>query len=353
MTPPRINFCFPLKGPTNGVKIISRSIYETFCENDWYSLRTIDLSQARKFSSYGKFSLWKLVNTFNIIIEFLKIRSNEIVYLNFTPKGFAYYRDILLLRICIMKRARTTIHIHANDLDLKINARNKRLFQSVNIIVINREQQTKLDQKGLQSFLVPNALPDLNPEGVRELKGGVMSSPVFLFLSNLSLEKGTPRLLELSKTFKELGLDLHLKIGGGILDSASAAILDEVCRENDYVDYLGPVSDLDIKKELFLTSDFLLLLSDPGYEVSPLVYIEALMHGLPILTTSQVVARPLIDAGCAFLLTEEGRIPALLDLTSMELAERLRLKYLCRAYYEKMFSFDKYVFQLKQIIESS
>ena len=54
------------------------------------------------------------------------------------------------------------------------------------------------------------------------------------------------------------------------------------------------VSDMEEKSKIYSEATALLFLSDKNYEVFPLVYIEALMHGLPIISTPQHVAESVV-----------------------------------------------------------
>ncbi len=351
MNKQNLYFCFPLSGPNNGVKVISTYIHDAFKKQDVFNLITIDTAQAKGFDNFGSLSLNKILQTFTLLSSLSKLKKGDVVYLNLTPKGFAFYRDLIMLCLCKLKNCNVTTHVHANGLEERCNVFTRFILKKVNIIAINQSQYTKIRNCHKRTFLVPNALPDYynGSELVANLK--THKKTKLLFFSNLSKEKGLDRLVGLIKFLDDKEGDYEINICGGILTKEHQNIFVALKEQYPFINYYGPIKEDQSKFDFLSTNDFLLLLSDSGYEVSPLVYIEALMSGLPILTTAQEAANSIIESGCAFEVTEDYeelyKLTSKFGQSSQDLKD---LKMKCRALYLKNYSFEKFIAHIVTII---
>lgn len=347
----KLYFCFPLTGPNNGVKIISNYIYDSFDKNNDFKLKIVDTSQASDYSNFGKFNLKKIFKTIKIFKKLFNIKRGECAYINTTPSGFAFYRDLLLIYLCWLKNANITLHIHANGLENNLSSLNLWLFKKTKIIVINKKQYSNLLPFGLNLHIINNALPDFNNAKFSFDNTNNNSCIKLAFLSNISIKKGAERLKLIVEVLKGMDLDFQLNICGGILDKKSEIIINNLTKRYNFVSFYGPVVKLKSKQKFLNDNDLLLLLSNEDYEVSPLVYIEALMAGIPILTTKQVVSSEIIKEGCAFLLNKDcSNIDEILKLWKMNPEELVTLKHKCRSLYLRNYSFDDFQLKVKSII---
>ena len=338
-------FVFPISGPNNGVKVISTHIKDALELDDEIEINTIDTAQAKDYDNFGKFSFSKISFFLKIIKRLFKIRKKDSVYLNFTPKGFAFYRDLIILFVCHFKTSNVTIHIHANGLEDKIKFYNKRLFLKTKIIVINKAQFKSIGALGLSCFLLPNALPDYYTS--KPLRYNQSDEVNFIFLSNISKEKGIYRIDKLAQFIKAKGIKCKLNIYGGILCDKDETLIKVLNKEYQFLTYYGPLLNENDKFEALQQNDVLLFLSDENYEVSPLVYIEALMSGLTVFTTEQVVSQNLCDDNVAEVLNN--------DLDNFELLfnkfsrTKDEIKPIVRHTYLSNYSFADYIKELKKI----
>ena len=346
----KIHFCFPLSGPNNGVKIISNYILNNFLEDKSFDLIIIDTAQAKGFNNFGKLNLNKIIYTLNLFSKLLKVKRDDLIYLNLTPKGFAFFRDFCMILICKIKRGKVTVHVHANDLEKKINQVTRCLLKKVKIIVINKLQYNNLKSLYSDLYLVKNALPDFfnelsftNKRNDNKIK--------LLFFSNLSKEKGIFRLEYIIRLIGESDLNCEVNIYGGILNKSNETIFKDLKLNYDFINYYGPVTNQKEKYKIFVEHNFLLFLSDINYEVSPLVYIEALMSGLPIITTKQVVSDDIINKKCGFHISEDGSgLLTILEDYNLSSIKKEELKKRSRSVYLENYSFDDFINQIKTII---
>jgi glycosyltransferase involved in cell wall biosynthesis len=114
------------------------------------------------------------------------------------------------------------------------------------------------------------------------------------FLSNLSLEKGLDTFFDTMRVIRNSGLDVRMLLAGPIADPYSKELIENAKIEFDGIlTVLGPVTDQ--RKDLFFRSiDLFLFPSRYRYEAQPLVIIEAMSYGIPIIATDQGYSKRLI-----------------------------------------------------------
>jgi len=139
-----------------------------------------------------------------------------------------------------------------------------------------------------------------------------------------------------------------ITVCGGVLDQYSQEILNQILQKYKFVSFLGPIESLDKKMEIYKEHDFLIFLSDKDYEVFPLVYIEALMNGLSVISTNQIVLDDIISDKGGLLLNGDNYIDYIngynTEAKILELKQKNRLKF------EQTFQFDSYYQSIKKII---
>ncbi len=143
------------------------------------------------------------------------------------------------------------------------------------------------------------------------------------FLSNLTAAKGTMRVVDLVRKFRETGHDVTLHIAGPVDDEAAGRAVEDAEREfGDSFKYWGRVTG-DRKQEFFRSVDRFVFLSQYENEAAPLVLYEAMSANLPIfalrqgaideIVTDDVgkiadISGPWIEECCAWLETDTSRL---------------------------------------------
>jgi glycosyltransferase involved in cell wall biosynthesis len=130
----------------------------------------------------------------------------------------------------------------------------------------------------------------------------------FVYVGGISVEKGIDILLEsfsklLDQAEEDGSFELHL-YGGG------SGILIEAVEKDSDVFYHGQIENLELRRQL-ASYDVFVFPSVYDNEGHPGVLIEALMAGLPIISTNQPVIREFLFDDINCLLIEPGNIDAL------------------------------------------
>lgn len=341
----RIVMIAPFGGPVNGVKVLSNQIANYFAIEPGYKLNIIDTAQAKSPEDFGKFNFKKLFDLRRLLSKMRKISSDDFVYMNFSPSGFAFYRDYLLLNYVLRKTKNVTLHLHANGLEKKKHFFGNKKFNVLKCIVITQHQFDVLSFIK-HRVLLPNALKDFYKNKIRLHKNTQQIQ--VLFFSNLSREKGTKRLFEFCQYCTKHKLPYKIFICGGVLDAYSKKLLQKIMElKNNNIQILNPIQSTRNKMQLFEKSHFLLFLSDPYYEVYPLVYIEALMNGVSIITTPQYVANEVVSENNGVLIADSKSAVQFIEQNKAglnTLCSRNRFKF------EAFYDFENYFKKLKNII---
>jgi glycosyltransferase involved in cell wall biosynthesis len=153
-------------------------------------------------------------------------------------------------------------------------------------IVLSQEMAsdlTALYRFCVRTLIVGNACrvpdPGMSPSAGR-------FSPLKIgFLSNLSLEKGLDTVLESFEAIRDAGIQAKLIIAGPVIDKRARALLQDA-----HVQLDGAIAELgsvygDAKAEFFASIDVFVFPSRYRNEAQPLVVLEALSYGVPVLVT--------------------------------------------------------------------
>jgi len=107
------------------------------------------------------------------------------------------------------------------------------------------------------------------------------------FLSNLIPEKGLDTAIAVAATLRTRGAAATLVIAGPVLDRSAGRILEEAKKRlGPALDYRGAVHGT-AKETFFGDIDVLLFPTRYANEAQPLVLIEALAHGVPVIATAR------------------------------------------------------------------
>jgi glycosyltransferase involved in cell wall biosynthesis len=346
-----IYFIVPIRGPINGAKFLSSKILDHLDISD---ITVIDTAQASGGEDFGTFTFAKLWAGISMIVQIIStVSSKSICYFNLTPHGFAFYRDLFILIILKLKLCGITVHLHANGLEKKNKTFLKRVFKNIKVITLNEYQKKQLTFLNSQVFVLGNTLP-LTFEIDFEDIWSVRKSNTLLYFSNISEEKGIYEAVQFYYAIKEKAPQVQLKIAGAFLNEGVKDYIDNLTSQDSSVKYIGFVNSEKEKLQLFSESSMLLFTSKPYYEGYPLVYIESLMYGLPIITTPQHIADLVIQNENGFILNEiDDSVvnKAVFLLQNPEIHKAISKRSF--ELYRNNFNFEAYISKFKEILFKS
>jgi glycosyltransferase involved in cell wall biosynthesis len=105
-------------------------------------------------------------------------------------------------------------------------------------------------------------------------------------LANLSDEKGLSVAIATCRAAVSSGLHVKLVLAGPAADQSSRITIDRICRDTDLFEYWGPVHG-DAKRRFFESLDVFLFPTQYPHEAQPLVTLEAMASGIPIIANNR------------------------------------------------------------------
>lgn len=149
------------------------------------------------------------------------------------------------------------------------------------IVVSKTLRQFYRSRYGEQTVYIPNGVEPARPTPIHGIRRfGVSGKDYILFLGRIVPEKGVHYLIE---AFRELRTDLKLLVTGGTCHTdAYWEQLTAMARGDDRIVFTGPLFGED-KSEVLSNAKLFVLPSD--LEGMPIVLLEAMSYGLPVLSS--------------------------------------------------------------------
>jgi glycosyltransferase involved in cell wall biosynthesis len=293
----------------------------------------VPMAMSDDLASVGRFRPAKIVRALHVARDARRAaRSTEGALLYYAVgmrNRVALYRDLLVLLLVRPAFRRTVFHVHSGGTGAFTRTRNPVLRRLVHRAYGGADVVVYLD-RSLEDL--DGGLPDAQatrylPYGI-EVPGGIehperdvtrTSAPVqILFVGNLYESKGTHDLVRAVAAMADDGLAVRLVMCGAFPDEDAHRELDALVDRlgvRDQVDVRGPV-DADGKWSAMRDADIFCFPTYYEAEGMPLVIIEALAAGLPVVTTRwRAVPRLVTDDRTGYLV-EPRDVASLTDRLS-------------------------------------
>lgn len=288
----------------------------------------VRMAFSRGMKDMGKLQFYKLMHLLAVIAKICYYRVwKRVDILYYPPSGpnSAVYRDMVILFPTRWMFKKTIFHFHASGLSEHLKRKNK-AFQFVfkkcffyPDIAIQLSKSCPNEGQAIHAkkvVIVPNGLPDEASVGNEQKQTDRLK---ILFVGLLEESKGELDLCKAVKILKDRGFECHAKIAGEFKSLEYRQHFFNFVSESNLegnVEYLGIIRG-QMKQEEFRDSDVFCFPSYFHSESFPLVLIEAMSYGLPIVTTRW---RGIVD------MVKDGYNGYLVDIKSPEMvAEKLQL----------------------------
>lgn len=292
---PRILFVVPLPPPVHGSSMMCDFIRKSEAINKQFDCDFVNLSTSASVDEIGKGGLKKYLrfakSFFNTFWKLLT-RKYDACYFALTCHGPGFLKDAPFVLLAKLFRRKIILHQHnkgmARDADKKIYKQLlKAVYKNATVILLSWRLYPDIEKivKKNQVRILPNGIPDVKQYPKRA------SNPIpqILFLSNLIESKGVLVLLDACRILMEKGKLFHcVFVGGESKEIDKTRFEEEVTKRNlnKSVNYLGKKYG-EKKNGLFSQSDLFVFPTFYENECFPLVILEAMQHGLPVVTTSE------------------------------------------------------------------
>ena len=388
----RILFIAPLPPPVHGSAMVSKYIkdsakVQSVAQCDW-----VNLSTSRRMDEIGKGGAMKLLRFMGAYLKTLWLlltHRYDLCYLAITCHGIGFLKDAPFVWLCKMFGCKVLIHQHnkgmSNCIDrwpyrwlipyiykrARVMLLSWRLYPDIAKVV--KREQVVICANGIaaeQRLIATGSLVNVAEQrlGVNQSQGDdspatplrltsssaainrstAASLPVnLLFLSNLIPSKGVYVLLDACRILKDKGLDFQCNFVGGETKEIDRARFEaEVQRRGleGMVRYEGPKYGEE-KEEYWRSSDVFVFPTYYFNECFPLVILEAMQHGLPVVSTDEGAVPDMVADGVNGFVCERKDVSGLagaLERLITDASLRMRMGEVGRKRYEEEFTLERF-----------
>jgi glycosyltransferase involved in cell wall biosynthesis len=343
----RILYFIQLPPPVHGVASINEFIFNNKLINEEIDKHLLEIKFSEEIAQLRKTTLRKIKLFFKLkrrLGKTLKQTDPDYVYFSIMPVGKGFWRDLLFVRQIKKSRTRTIYHLHNRGMERhKRSFIFRRLYEYIfsdSIIIHLSEILMEREIGGLnlnnsRTLVIPNGVPLVHIESGKKL----VSSTRLLFVSNLFPAKGIYELLRIMQDLRNEGADVELHIVGAFMRSKYKEKFVRMMYKSGLggsVHLLGPKYGEEKWKE-YLEADIFIFPSGFKQECFPLVVLEAMQFGLPVIASRVGAIPEIIDHGENGLIIpvsdHDGFVGAVRELTGQKerlqkMGQAARQKYL-------------------------
>ncbi len=279
--------------PIGGQAVMIENLVNTSLEN--IEITHVRMCFSRGMKDMGKIQLWKLFHLFQIILLIYWNRMKGFDILYYPPSGptSAVYRDILILFPTRWLFRKTIFHFHASGLSHHLKNKNKWFIWMFKVAFMNPDLAIHLSpscpQEGTslrakRCVNIPNGMPDVAKRANNCIPKKILN---VLFIGFLEESKGELEILEAMDILHKKGHLFNVRLAGEFKSLEYKETFMDMIKsrglENE-IEYRGIVKGCE-KDLLFKDTDIFCFPSHFHSESFPLVLIEAMEYGIPIVST--------------------------------------------------------------------
>ena len=360
MNKPRILFILHLPPPVHGAALVGSSVRESGLVNGVFDTRYINLSSSVTLEQVGRFSFGKVRVVSRLLSEVrrtLREWKPDLVYLTPSATMPGLLKDALTARLVRRKGCKTILHFHnkgvAAHQDRFVYDRLYRmLFRDASVILLSR-----LLYPDIRKY-VPEERVSYCPNGVSVPAAARRPAavPRILFLSNMIRSKGVSVLVDACRMLQQRGIPFRCSLVGALsADYPGDSLVAEI-REKGLegcVTFEGPRYGNE-KWQALSDADVFAFPSFYPDECFPLVILEAMGTGLPVVTTDEGAIPEMVRDGKDGFICPRKDPEALADALGRLLSDpdlRTRMGESCKDRYETFYTKEQFEKNLVEILK--
>ncbi|WP_282132737.1 glycosyltransferase family 4 protein [Cellulophaga baltica] len=320
---PKILFIMHIPPPVNGAALVGQYIKNSKIINKDIDSDYINLTASFSLEKIGKGGYNKIKIILSIlkkVFTSLKANDYDLCYMTLTAKGAGFYKDFLIVLLLKLFRVKAIYHFHNKGVSKSSqkwfnNFLYKITFKNTKCILLApslyKDIQRYVPEENV--FFCPNGIPKLQTKDeITKIENSVITPCKFLFLSNMMEEKGVLELLKACSILKKEGYPFNCDFIGAwsdITEDVFMHTIHSLSLENN-VTFHGKKYNQD-KVEFFETSDVFVFPTYYHNECFPLVLLEAMQFGLPIISTPEGAIEEIVLNNATGLIIEQQNVDAL------------------------------------------
>lgn len=348
--------------------MVGKFIQESKIINESFDVDYVNLTTSFDLAAIGKGSFGKLMTVLKILGKVFKALSSkkyDLCYMTLTAKGAGFYKDFIIVLLLKVFRKKIVYHFHNKGVKQNSDRAWKRFlyritFHDTQSILLSPSLYFDIADyvKRKEVYFCANGIPDI--ERIRSappLKIDEKTPCIFLFLSNMMVEKGVLVLLQACRSLREKNVYFECHFVGAWSDFTETAFVRTVNNFdlNNCVFAHGKKYGEE-KKAFFEKADIFVLPTFYHNECFPLVLIEAMQYGLPIVSTPEGGIPDLVSGGKTGLLIPQKNVEALAERLQLLVTDNILRKKMGEAgrrRYEERFTLTDFENNLAKIFNTA
>lgn len=297
----KVLFIVPLPPPVHGSSMVCEQIRQSGVLNETFEMDFVNLSTSRRMEEIDKRS-WALyarkavrfIGAYAKTCWLLASHRYDLYYLAITCHGVGFLKDAPFVLLCKLFGGKVVIHQHNKGMVKDVDRPIYRwllpmVYRHTKVILLSWRLYADIEKvvRREQVMICPNGIPDTNCSKTSVERHNDVSH--ILFLSNLIVSKGVLVLLDALNILKERGYRFVCNfVGGETKELNGRRFIQEIeTRELEGIAvYHGRKYGKD-KEEFLQMADMLVFPTYYFNECFPLVILEAMMYGLPVISTDE------------------------------------------------------------------
>jgi len=330
-------------------------------------LSLVRMQFSKEMDQMGKFRLRKLLvlptTILRALVAHVRNRANVLYYCPSGPRTFPVLRDIFILTLTRPFFRRTIFHSHAAgtaDYEARMCRLGRWLFRRayyhpdafVRLSELSPDEGARWGAK--VNFAVPNGLDDVCPGGPPSRDPDPNRPMRILFVGVICDGKGAHVLLETSRLLAERGLPFQMQLIGCFESPGLEAEAHQFIKTyglDRKVSFPGVLTG-ERKWDAYRWADVMCMPTHFVCENLPLVMLEAMMFGLPVVTTDWHANRAIVMHGETGLITPIKDPKATADALERLIRDpalRRRMGEAARARFVEHYTVDRYIKRMKHV----
>lgn len=312
---PRILFILHLPPPVHGAAVMGEQIRTSALLPAYCEARFINLSASETLEQVGRFSVRKFLPVFHLVGEIRRTVREwkpNLVYMTPSVTMPGLLKDVLAVRAA--GRSKRLLHLHNKGVEERqgrffLNILYRMLFQDAHVILLSRLLYPDIRKYVPEKRVSYCANGIALPLTVRSRE----SVPRLLFLSNIIRSKGVSVLLEACRLLNERGVGFRCSLIGALSADYPGDSLSDEIREKGLegrVVFDGPLHGKE-KWDVLAKAD--VFVHPTMNDCFPLVILEAMGSGLPVVTTDEGAIPEMVRDGVDGLICPKGDSKVLAD----------------------------------------
>ncbi len=364
---PKILFIIHLPPPVHGAGIVGQYIYKSIPVNNSFECFFINLSTSDHLSEIGKHGIKKTLLILKLYLKVLKeifVRRYDYCYMTINSKGAGFYKDMIIVLILKISKYKLIYHYHNKGIanvkkNWLINKLYRIQFKNSRTILLSKLLYGDIEKYVPEDmvYYCSNGIPQAENVDIELLNSLRLekSVPELLFLSNMIREKGVFTLLEACKLLNLKGVMFRAVFIGAWFDIKEEDFMEYIVKNNlaNYVSYAGKKYD-DEKATYFSNADIFVFPTYYTYETFGLVNLEAMLYGLPVITTDEGAISEVVENNLNGFIVPKQDAQALADKIEYLIINpslRIEMGRAGRKRFEERYSLEKFENNFVKIVE--